>query len=275
MNKLKLVSILSVSVALTGCFEGRKNTEQLCESNPALNCNALNIDDGQCRLPRTDLIWHRFEIQKNPSDDNKIKEYQILAEYEKCLTLAAQIQPLTLSDRKSKRFTTLMHIQEEQTRVVDELKQSTSPQAYYFLWSQEGDREAQRQFLQLEGTPALENAAMQYALATFYTDRDAEKTLKLLNRSLELDNGKQTNIEAVKSLASINLQQKHRELAYVWAQVAAEYNVKTTDKKNYVILYGFDDDKYRQLDEIADDVHSALNKGNYRSDMIPSFGNGN
>ena len=271
MNKLKLATIVTISVALTGCFETRKNTEQLCEANPELNCNVLNIDDGQCRLPRTDLIWHRFAMIKDPSDENRIEEYHILAEYEKCLSLASQIQPLTLSERKSKRFTTLMHVQEERSRVVKELRNSTAPKAYYFLWSQEGDREAQRRFLQLEGTPALDTAEMQYALATFYTNRDTEKTLQLLNRSLELSASTPINIDAIKSLASLNLQQKQREHAYIWAKVAAKYKVKTTDEDNYVILYGFDDEKYRHLDNIADEVHSALNDGQFHPNMIPTF----
>ncbi|MBA5762440.1 DUF2989 domain-containing protein [Vibrio sp. 404] len=268
MNKLKLVATIGLSFALMGCFESRKNTEQLCEANPALRCEMLNVDDGQCRLPRTDLIWHRFDLIKTPSDENKIKEYHILAEYEKCLTLAAQIQPLTQSERKSKRFTTVMHVSEEQDRIVAELKQSTSPQALYFLWSQEGDEAARRSFLQLEGTPVLETAEMQYALATFYTSRDAIKTLQLLHRSLELSNGKNTNIDVIKSLASLNLQQNRKELAYIWTQVAEQFDVKTASKKNNSLLYGFTDEKYQQLDNMAEQVHEAIEDGKYRANMI-------
>ncbi|WP_114765320.1 DUF2989 domain-containing protein [Vibrio rhodolitus] len=271
MNKLQLATLVGLSITLTGCFESRKNTEQLCEANAALRCDALNVNDGQCRIPRTDLIWHRFEILKNPSDQNSIKEYGIIAEYEKCLTLAAQIQPLTQSERKSKRFTTVVHLKEEQQRIIAELQNSTSPQALYFLWSQEGDTDAQRSFLQLEGTPALESAEMQYALATFYTSRDADKTLRLLNRSLELSDGKNINIDAIKSLASLNLQQNRRELAYIWSQIAAEFEVQTASKNNHRLLYGFTEDKYQQLDDIASDVHNALEDGVYRTTMIPAL----
>ena len=268
MNKLKLATIIGLSFILIGCFESRKNTEQLCKANPALRCELLNVDDGQCRLPRTDLIWHRFDLIKTPSDENKIKEYHILADYEKCLTLAAQIQPLTQTERKSKRFTTVVHVNEEQERIVAELKQSTTPQALYFLWSQEGDETARRSFLQLEGTPALETAEMQYALATFYTSRDAIKTIQLLHRSLELSNGKNTNVEVIKSLASLNLQQNRKELAYIWTQVAQAFDVKTAAKKNNVLLYGFTEDKYQQLDDIAEQVHDAIKDGKYQASII-------
>lgn len=271
MNRLKLAATIGLGFLLSGCFEGRKNTEQLCTDNPALRCDQLNMDDGQCRVPRTDLVWHRFEVLKDPSDNNKIREYHILAEYEKCLSLAAQIQPIDQNNRKEKRFTSQMHVSEDKVRVVRELKQSTSPQALYFLWSQEGDEEAQRSFLQLEGSPALESAEMQYALATFYTSRDAEKTLHLLNHSLELTDGKQTNIDAVKSLASINFQQNRKELAYIWTQVASQFEVKTASAKNRQLMYGFSEEKYKQLNDLADRVYNAVEEGQYRTDMIPTF----
>ena len=271
MNRLKLAATVGLGFILSGCFETRKNTDQLCAENPALRCDQLNMDDGQCRVPRTDLVWHRFEVLKIPSDNNRIREYHILADYEKCLSLAAQIQPIDLNNRKEKRFTSQMHVNDEQKRVVAELKRSTSPQALYFLWSQEGDEEAQRRFLQLEGSPSLETAEMQYALATFYTSRDATKTIHLLNRSLELANGKETNVDAIKSLASLNFQQDRKELAYVWAQVASQFEVKTVSEKGRQLLYGFSDEKYKRLNDVADNVHSAIENGKYLTTMIPIF----
>lgn len=268
MNKIKLAVIISLSVVLSGCFETRKNTEQLCESNPALQCDQLNVDDGQCRVPRTDLIWHHHETLSNPSDDNKIKQYHLLAEYEKCMTLAAQIQTLTPSERKSKRVTAVLHAQEEKVRIVSELEASNAPQTLYFLWSQTGNEEARRQFLQMEGSKMLDTAEMQYALATFYTNRDTEKTLYLLNRSLELSDGKNTNIDAVKTLASLNLQEDKLELAYVWQQVAAMFDVQTTHESNHALLYGFTQDKYKRLDMVAEQVHEDLESGKFRASAI-------
>ncbi|EGU29329.1 DUF2989 domain-containing protein [Vibrio scophthalmi] len=271
MNRLKLATTIGLGFLLSGCFEGRKNTEQLCAENPALRCELLNMDDGQCRVPRTDLVWHRFEVLKDPSDINKIREYHFLADYKKCLTLAAQIQPMDQNNRKEKRFTSQMNVTDDQVRLINELKQSTSPQALYFLWSQEGDEQAQRQFLQLEGTQALESAEMQYALATFYTSRDAEKTLYLLNRSLELADGTQPNIDAIKTLASINFQQNRKELAYIWALVASHFDVKTASANNRQLMYGFSEDKYQQLSDIADKVHNAIEDGKYTTSMIPQY----
>lgn len=71
MNRLKLATTIGLGFLLSGCFEGRKNTEQLCAENPALRCELLNMDDGQCRVPRTDLVWHRFEVLKDPRISTK------------------------------------------------------------------------------------------------------------------------------------------------------------------------------------------------------------
>ncbi|OLQ86873.1 hypothetical protein BIY21_17630 [Vibrio ponticus] len=267
MNKLKLACIVGISVPLLGCFESRKNTEQLCQANPALQCQELNMNDGQCRLPRTDLIWHRFETLKNPSESNKIKEFHFLAAYEKCMHLAAQIETLTQSERKTKRVTAVVHAKDEQQRLITELQGSRSPQALYFLWSQTGDENARRLFLQMEGSPELETAEMQYALATFYTRRDSEKTLALLNRTLELGSRDNINVDAVKSLASLNLQQGHKELAYIWSQVAEKLAVQTTAEHNYALIYGFSDEKYQQLDQVASNVYQALQEGRFRVSM--------
>lgn len=267
MKPIKLALVTMVAVSITGCFEGRKNTEQLCNDNPALRCEQLNINDGQCRVPRTDLIWHRFEVLKNPTDTRQIKEYQLVSEYKKCLELASQIQPIDQTELKQRRFNALIHSGEEQERIAQELKKSNSPQALYFLWSQIGDDQAKRAFLQLEGSPALETAEMQYALATFYTSRDLEKTIKLLNHALELSKGNNVNPEIFKSLASINYRLNNKERAYVWAIVASNFDVPIASDKELQLLYGFSDAKYRQLQELADDLESAIKSGKYRTSM--------
>ena len=186
---MKWLAIGILPLALAGCLEGNKNTDQLCQSNSALQCEQLNMNDGQCRVARTDLIWHRFEVLKQPTEINKIKEFKLVASYKKCLELAAQIETIDQSKLQERRFTALMHSIEESERIVKELSQSDTPETLYFLWSQTGDTNARRSFLQLEGKEALNTAEMQYALATFYTTRDHEKTLTLLNNALTLSNG--------------------------------------------------------------------------------------
>ncbi|WP_284191554.1 DUF2989 domain-containing protein [Vibrio zhanjiangensis] len=272
MKPLKLLIIVILTATVTGCFENRRNTDQLCQDNPNLKCERTNQNDGQCRLPRTNLIWHRYDSMKNPSDSMLIKEYALVSEYKKCLELASQIQTIDQADLRRNRFNALVNAGDDLKTIVENIRKSSSPDALYFLWSQTGDESARRSFLQLEGKPALETAEMQYALATFYTSRDSEKTIKLLNKSLELSNGDNLNTEIFKSLASINYQLNHKEQAYVWAMVASAFEVPViASKQEMKLLYGFSESKYEQLDDIADNIQSALESGRYKRSMMPEF----
>lgn len=271
MKTQKLVTLCGITFLLAGCFEGNKNTEQLCADNPSLQCERLNMGDGQCRVPRTDLIWHRFEVHKNPTDQNLIKEYQYLAEYKKCLELASQIQPIDQSGLKQRRFSALINSGEDLDKIIANLKKSTSPESLYFLWSQTGDDDARRSFLQLEGTRALETAEMQYALATFYTSRDQQKTHQLLIHTLELTNSSNINVEVFKSLASTTYRLGLKKEAYIWTMVAEKFEVPIASQAELKLLYGFESGVYSQLDDIADEVEDAVMSGTFTAALIPKF----
>ncbi len=270
MNIFKAIVILSLPFVLSGCFENKKNTDKLCADNPALQCERLNVDDGQCRIPRTDLIWHRFEVLKNPTAVNKIKEHNLTSTYRKCLELASQIQTIDQADLKQKRVNALVNAGEDLKRLVAELRKEKTPEALYFLWSQEGDHKARREFLQLEGKPELETTEMQYALATFYTTRDREKTIKLLNRALELSKPENINIEIFKSLASNYHAAGDKEHAYIWAMVGKEYNVPIAKESELNLLYGFDEEKFDKLDKIAQTVVKSIKQGQYKMSIVPN-----
>jgi len=271
MDTIKGLASLILVGSLTGCIENHSNTTELCEKQPDLQCDRFNLGDGQCRKQRTELLWHRFEVKKNPTAKNLIQDYEMTAEYNKCLGLATQIHVLNQPELKQNRTEALINSGDDLKTLVERIRKSSSPEALYFLWSQTGDKEAQRSFLQLEGSKALENAEMQYALATFYTSKDNEKTIKLLNRSLELSDGDNINPEAFKSLASLTYQLNRKEEAYIWAMVAKRFEIPLVRENELQILYGFDSDKYQQLDDIAGDVASAIKGGRYKSTLIPSF----
>jgi len=271
MKILKWFLAGATSLALIGCFEGNKSTEELCESNPALQCQSLNMDDGQCRVVRTNLIWHRFEVLKQPTDANRIKEYGLVTEYKKCLELAAQIETIDQSMLKQQRFSSLMHSTSEEERIIKALSPSQEPATLYFLWTQTGDTNARRSFLQLEGSKALNTADLQYALATFYTTRDHEKTLILLNNALTLSTAKNTNSEIFKSMASINHSLGNLELAYLWAMVAKEFKVAIASQAELSVLYRFTPEKYDQLNEQADDIIEAIKDGTYQASLLPDY----
>ncbi len=117
MKTLTRTLIISLPFILTGCFENRTSTKQICEQTPELHCERLN-SDGQCRVARTDLIWHRVDELKNPSDENLIKEYHLVSAYQTCMDLAAQIEPTKADNKKEGRFNALNYTYEEQKRLM-------------------------------------------------------------------------------------------------------------------------------------------------------------
>lgn len=267
MNLIKTLLTLASLVLLNGCFNDKKSTSQLCADNPNLRCEQLNMDDGQCRVPRTDLIWHRFDILKSPSEEKTIKEYQLVSAYRKCLELASQIQAIDQTRLKENRFNALVNTNKELERIIADLKQSNSPKALYFLWSQNGDHSARRAFLQLEGKPELETAEMQYALATFYTERDKPKTIELLHKSLELSNGRAVNKDILKALATNYHAVENKELAYLWAMVSKDFGVAVASTDKMKLLYGFSQEKFTALDNVAALVANNIRSGNYTQQL--------
>ncbi len=268
---MKYTSLAITVLLLSGCFENTRNTDKLCLDHPELRCEELNINDGQCRVARTNLIWHRLEVYKAPTDINKIAEYQFTQQYKKCLEVAAQIQPIDQAELKKRRFNALINSGKNMERLEKELMQFNTPSSLYFLWSQTGDTQARRQFLQLEGKPEMETAALQYALATFYIDRDREKTIKLLNHALELSDPNALNTSIFESLASLNQLLHHQEASYIWAMVGKHFGVPVASAQNIQLMYGFSDEKFSQLDDVADTIIDAVESQTYHSSMIPEF----
>ncbi len=270
MNKFIRFTLLGLPFVLSGCFEGNKTTAELCEENPGLQCNKLNVGDGQCRIERTDYIWHRYETLVNATDKKRIHEYALVHTYKKCLELASQITPIDQTELKQQRFQALLHSISELERIEKELGQSTSAQALYFLWTQTGDLNARRQFLQREGKPELDTADMQYALATFYTTRDQEKTLKLLTRALELTSPDDVNVDILTTLASTHQGLRNKKHAYVWAMVAKEFGAPLASASELNLMFGFDDTETQRLQDKADSIIDAIRSRNFRGSMMPA-----
>lgn len=263
--------VLLLPILLSGCFENRKNTDKLCSDNPDLQCEKLNINDGQCRVARTDLIWHRYGVLQDPSVENKITEYQLTHDYRRCLELATQIQFLDQTELKQRRFSALVYAGEELERLTKELHKRRTPKALYFLWSQTGDHQARREFLQLEGKPELDNAEMQYALATFYTTRDRVKTIQLLLRALELSPSNSVNPEIFQSLASTHQTLGEKEQAYLWAMVGKRFDVSIASQAELELMYPFTQEKFQQLDSSAEQLAKAIKQGKFTQSLMPSF----
>lgn len=265
---LKYLTIAGIPFVISGCLENKNNTDKLCKDNPGLRCEELNMHDGKCRLPRTNLVWHRLDVLRDPTDINKIEEYKLTQEYKKCLETAAQIQPINQAEIKNKRAMAYVNAGNSMAALEKELLKYNTAESLYFLWSQTGNKHARRQFLRMEGSQELNTARMQYALTTFYIDKDRQKTIKLLNRALQLSDPKTLNVSILESLASLNRLLRHNEDSYIWAIVGKEYGVPVASERDLKIIYGFSDEKFSQLDDIADKVISAINNKRFKPSLI-------
>ncbi|WP_299013565.1 DUF2989 domain-containing protein [uncultured Photobacterium sp.] len=251
---------------LNGCYEQHSSTESLCESYPQI-CAETNLNDGQCRLQRTKLIWQRYDVLKNPADIEKYKELKFTYEYQKCLDYAARIEPTNLKERKNNRAKALIASYRSIDRLNKELAHSTDPEIIYYRLTQ-GDKSALRQFLQLEGKPALETPELQLALATFYTDKDKEKTIQLLKHALELyEKGQGIKPEIIQSLATLSHQTKSIDSAYLWARVGSEFGIPVASQEKLVTYYPMPEEKRSLLNDKAEKISKAIQKGNFKARM--------
>lgn len=264
---IKLALLATLTTLLSGCYERHRTTDSLCETYPAL-CAELNVNDGQCRIQRTNLIWQRFNVQKNLTDAEKFKELQFTYDYQKCLEYAARIEPTELKERKSIRMNALIHSYDSIKRLNEELSTSPDPDIIYYRWSQ-GDKNALREFLLLEGTPKLETPTMQLALATYYTYKDKDKTLVLLKHALELyKKGDKIQPEIIQSLATISHQEGFSQNAYIWATVGSHFNLPVANREKLAALYPMADSQRETLDNSANKITNALRKGEFTADMM-------
>lgn len=262
-NKFNVTFLALLSLLLlSGCNE-KQNTEQLCVSNPALRCDELNLDDGQCRIPRTELIWHRQFVLRDPSDINKIKEFYLTQNYEHCLEVAAQIQPIDQTEIKARRFHALVMAGENMKKLESELREFHTPHSLYFLWSQLNDRKALYEFLQLDSDERVQTADLQYAYATIYIDRDKPQTIKYLEKAIELSRDPDLDKNVLAALATVNQQLGHPHESYAWTIVAKHFGVDVVGMKLLDLLYGIQDENKEKLDDIADDVIDMIQARDY------------
>lgn len=269
-NACRIMAIILVPFLLSGCFDRYRSTESLCNDNLSL-CQALNLNDGQCRIQRTNLIWQRYTTLQDPIDKQKFKELKLTKEYQFCLEYAAIIEPTELKQRKTKRIQALYHSYESIERLNQELRLSQDPHIIYYRWSQ-GDHIAKQQFLALEGNKKLEHPDLQLALAGYYIRKNKTKTLHILHHSLSLyKTNDDININILHSLATLYYQQKNIGSAYVWVEVAANYQQKKkqqTTRSTIKNKFNLTDNERQRLDIIAFQIIAALKSGQYKRTEI-------
>lgn len=262
-SALVLVSLF----ALSGCFERHRTTDQLCEAHPQL-CADTNINDGQCRIQRANVIWQRYDVMQTPTDQEKFKELKFTTAYQQCLEYAARIEPTELKERKTHRTRALLNAYASIKRLNDELADSPDPDIIYYRWSQ-GDQHALRQFLRLEGTPALETPDLQLALATFYIAKDRAKTQTLLLHALSLYKANQSvKPEIIQTLATLSHQQGRRDQAFLWSMTGIALDMPIASEEKLAFLYPMSDTQRAALTAQALVIAEKLRQGAFNATLL-------
>lgn len=271
-NPMKLAIATITPLLLAGCFESNRSTAQLCENYPQI-CNKLNVQDGQCRHERTDLIWKRYDVVKKESDLNKFDELLLTKKYAKCMELAANIETTTLKSKKTLRTEALFHAYDAIDKLEQQLKSSYQPSIIYYRWTQ-GDNEALEQFLKLEETEYLNTPELQLGLATYYVDKDKEHTIKLLLKALSYYDGRagETREKAipdvVKSLATANHSIGKLDEAYLWALIGGELGLPIAKEAQLKLLYPMADSRRATIADIAKDIASEIEDGDFEKGLL-------
>lgn len=254
---------------LVGCGGEPETTDELCAANPGL-CDSYNLNDGQCRIQRTNTIWQEYETRKTNTDANKFKLLQNFIDYRHCLGLANQIELTKMKERGVKRSIAYTFSTAKIEQLEKELKHSQDPNALYYFWSQYNDKNAEKAFLALEGTKALETPQLQFSLAGYYSTRDKDKSIIILTHALALYNDdSHINPDILKSLISLTYQQNYYELSYIWTLVANDQEIISSSEENLQQMFNFPATKREELEEIADTTASQLRRGTFRSKNMP------
>ncbi|KGJ87652.1 DUF2989 domain-containing protein [Colwellia psychrerythraea] len=210
-NKLGMVLLL---LFISGCGD-KVNLTKLCNDNPEI-CNEFG-QDSWCKTERIEVALNRIKVKNNNLDGDK---YSLLVAYEgyiKCMSLASQIQHIKLKEKTTLRKNNLLKAKANLSELSDKNVNSKHPHLLYYYWSRESNELALEEFLQLEGSPELENSTAQYHLATYYIKRDNNKTLGLLYRALELhEPGTVISAEVLQTLVTIFTKKRQYKQAYIW-----------------------------------------------------------
>lgn len=191
------------------------NLAQLCSDNKQI-CEEFG-NDSWCKTQRIDVALNRIKVKNNNLDEDK---YNLLVAYEgyiKCMEVASHIQHIKLKEKTTLRRNNLLKAKANLSLLAEQSANSNHPHLLYYLWSRESNDLALEEFLQLEGSPVLENSTAQFHLASYYIKRDSNKTLGLLYRSLELHQpGTELSMEVLQTLATIFTKKKQYKQAYIW-----------------------------------------------------------
>ncbi|MGY5449472.1 DUF2989 domain-containing protein [Agarivorans sp. MS3-6] len=262
---------LVVPLTLSGCDTrfnffgfGSPTIKSICKNNPEL-CDDLNRD-GWCKNERSAVIFSRLDERQEPSEPNKYALIRDYSAYNFCIELAASIEPKYDKSRKTQRVIGMLTSLEELQRLEQETKESDYPFLSKYHWTQLRNEQAGKRFLALEGTEALNHPELQWTLAIYYSGKDANKAISILQNIFKLYST-EASIPAkyAEAITSQYMSIKDYPNAYLWARVSAKFSDHSTqDYAGLNHLLKMDEQQKQALDNTADKIFEQIEKRQYQ-----------
>jgi hypothetical protein len=262
---MKLLT-LTLSLLLLSSCDNSKSLTALCKDNTQI-CQEFG-QDNWCKRERNNVSLARIDLKTTNKDAQK---YNLLIAYEDyvgCMGLASQIQHIKLKEKTTMRKNNLFKAEANLAALSTQTVNSSHPHLLYYHWSRHLNRDSLEQFLNLEGSEALENSLSQFQLATYYAKKDKNKTLRLLFRALELHQPNEELIpEVFETLATIFTNKDKPKQAYIWLKAYQSVATKNTEQinkqlKQYQKVYALDEEF---LDKVASNTITNIENGTFKT----------
>ena len=255
--------LLPLLFVLGACGEKELNITQVCQEKPGL-CTDL-VEDGHCRIERSETILARYGEQKVPSDANKYRLLLDFEKYSKCMELAKGIEHIKLKEKTTARVNSYMVSLNEIKRLTDETRTSEYPGLLYYHWSRHQSQEHLAKFEKAAQAGELNTPDLKFALARYYIKKDKKLAVQTMLDSLKLYKpGEVVDTDIYTSLTTLYFKQNKLAESYHWALVAQQAGVERIEFD--LILKSAKDNALDvdKLESLADETVSSLEIGQFK-----------
>lgn len=263
----RLLSSLSLLILLSACGEKELNITQVCQDKPGL-CTDL-VEDGHCRVERSETILARFGEQKLPSDANKYRLLLDFEKYSKCMELAKGIEHIKLKEKTTARVNSYMVSLNEIKRLTDETVTSDYPGLLYYHWSRHQSQTHLEKFEQAAKAGQLNTPDLKFALARYYIEKDKKLAITTMLDALKLYKaGDVVDTDIYTSLTTLYFKQNKLAESYHWALVAQAAGVERIEFD--MILKSAKDNALDKdkIETLADETIASLELGQFKAPVF-------
>ena len=256
--------LLPLFIVLSACGEKELNITQVCQEKPGL-CTDL-VEDGHCRVERSETILARYGEQKLPSDANKYRLLLDFEKYSKCMELAKGIEHVKLKEKTTARVDSYMVSLNEIKRLTDETVTSDYPGLLYYHWSRHQSQEHLAKFERAAKAGELNTPDLKFALARYYIEKDKKLAIQTMLDALKLYKaGDVVDTDIYTSLTTLYFKQNQLAESYHWALVAQAAGVERIEfdmiLKSAKDSSALDKDK---IESLADQTVATLESGQFK-----------